>query len=120
STLNGRFQGILVDKTRSAATIFNDRYGLHRLYYHETKDAFYFAAEAKALLALRPELRSLDTRGLGEFISCGCVLEDRTLFRGIHVLPCASAWTFRNGSLNTRGTYFKSQQWQDQTKLEPE
>ena len=29
--------------------LFNDRYGMHRIYYHETKEAFYFAAEAKAI-----------------------------------------------------------------------
>ena len=36
--------------------LFNDRYGMQRIYYHQSKDAFYFAAEAKAILAVRPEL----------------------------------------------------------------
>ena len=60
---------------------------MQRLYYHESEDAFYFAAEAKAILAVRPELRALDFRGVGEFISCGAVLENRSLFPGIGVLP---------------------------------
>ncbi|MGH9397582.1 MAG: hypothetical protein ACRD18_12115, partial [Terriglobia bacterium] len=90
--LNGRFHGLLADRTRGKATLFNDRYGLGRIYYHEAKDAFYFAAEAKAILAALPELRRLDARGLGEFLSCGCVMENRTLFEGIHALPPASAW----------------------------
>ena len=72
---------------------------MHRIYYHESKDAFYFAAEAKAILAVRPELRRMDPQGLGEFVACGSVLENRTLFEGIHVLPPASAWVFRNRSL---------------------
>ena len=63
--------------------LFNDRYGMHRLNYHEGKDAFYFAVEAKAILAVLPELRRIDERSLGEFVSCGCVLENRTLFTGI-------------------------------------
>src|SRR6185436_12973808 len=105
STLNGRFQGLLVDQTRRTASVFNDRYGLHLLYYHETKEAFYFAPEAKALLAIRAELRSVDPRGMGEFVACGCVLENRTLFRGVQVLPCASAWTFRDGAVHDRETY---------------
>ena len=50
--------------------------------------------EAKAILAVRPELRRTDDRSLGEFVACGCVLENRTLFEDIHVLPSASAWTF--------------------------
>ena len=69
---------------------------MQRMYYHEGKDAFWFAAEAKAILAARPDLRTADQRGLGEFISCGCVLEDRTVFHDIQVLPTASKWVFQN------------------------
>ena len=97
--LNGRFHGLLTDRSRGTAVLFNDRYGMHRIYYHESKDAFYFAAEAKAILAVCPELRRMDPQGLGEFVACGCTLEDRSLFEGIHVLPRGSAWVFRNGSL---------------------
>ena len=43
--------GLLVDRSEGTTTLFNDRYGIHRLYYHESADAFYFAAEAKAILA---------------------------------------------------------------------
>ena len=85
--LNGRFHGLLADRNRGTSVLFNDRYGMHRIYYHQSADTFYFAAEAKAILAIRPELRRMDSRGLGEFVSCGAVLENRTLFEGIHVLP---------------------------------
>src|SRR5205807_4740839 len=105
--LNGRFQGLLIDRTRGETTLFNDRYGMHRVYYHESKEAFYFAAEAKAILAVCPELRSADARGLGELVACGCVLENRTLFKGIYVLPPASAWIFRNRSVERKETYFQ-------------
>src|SRR5213594_312292 len=94
--LNGRFHGLLTDRTRGTTTLFNDRYGMHRIYYHESKEAFYFAAEAKAILAVCPELRRADPQGLGEFVACGCVVNDRTHFEGVHVLPRAAAWVFRN------------------------
>ena len=87
AALNGRFHGLLADRSRRAVTLFNDRYGMHRLYYHESPDAFYFAAEAKAILEVRPELRSADPRSVGEFIACGCVLENRTIFKDVFVLP---------------------------------
>jgi asparagine synthase (glutamine-hydrolysing) len=115
--LNGRFQGLLVDAVAGTARLFNDRYGLHRLYFHEGNEAFYFAAEAKAILAVRPELRSIDPRGLGELVSNGCVLENRTVFRGIGVLPPASVWSFRKGGLDRKGTYFESKAWEDQEPL---
>lgn len=118
--LNGRFHGLLVDRDRGTTKLFNDRYGMHRIYYHESKGAFYFAAESKAILAVRPELRSVDARGLGEFVSCGCVLENRTLFRDIYALPPASSWTFQNAAIQNKGNYFQPQEWEEQTQLEPE
>ena len=96
--LNGIFHGLVVDRRRSTATLFNDRFGMHRVYYYESKDAFYFAAEAKAILAVRGELRTADARGFGEFVALSCVLENRTIFKNIQVLPAGSAWTFRCGS----------------------
>lgn len=118
--LNGRFHGLLTDRSRGTTTLFNDRYGMHRIYYHESKEAFYFAAEAKAILAVCPELRKMDHRSMGEFVACGCVLENRTLFSGIHVLPCAAAWSFLNGSAKEKKTYFEPREWEDQPHLKPE
>lgn len=118
--LNGRFHGVAINRTHGTITLFNDRYGMCRIYYHESKEAFYFAAEAKAILAVRPEQRKLDPRGLGEFVTCGCVLEDRTLFVGIHVLPGGSAWVFRKDGIARKASYFQVQEWENQTLLSVE
>jgi asparagine synthase (glutamine-hydrolysing) len=118
--LNGRFQGLAADRARETVTLFNDRFGMHRIYYHESRESFYFAAEAKAILAVRPELRRADPQGLGEFVACGCVMENRTLFEGIKVLPPASAWVFQHGALMRKGTYFDPHEWENQIPLEPE
>jgi asparagine synthase (glutamine-hydrolysing) len=118
--LNGRFQGLLVNRIAGSAMLFNDRFGMHRVYIHEGSEAFYFAGEAKAILAVRPDLRSADTRSLGEFVACGCVLENRTLFRDIQVLPGASAWTFTNSTLERKDLYFNNSEWENQSPLDPE
>lgn len=118
--LNGRFHGLVTDSRHGLAMLFNDRFGLQRLYYHEAKDSFYFAAEAKAILRVRPELRSLDGRGLGEFIACGCVLENRTLFSGIRVLPPGSSWVFQHGSVKSKAVYFEPTEWEEVEPLESE
>ena len=120
ANLNGRFQGLLVDGFAGTATLFNDRYGLHRLYYHESSDAFYFAAEAKAILAVRPELRTIDPRGLGELVSNGCVLENRSIFSGIGVLPPASIWRFGRGAVAAKDFYFYPKEWEEQGTLDLE
>jgi asparagine synthase (glutamine-hydrolysing) len=120
AALNGRFHGVLANTAAKTVTLFNDRYGIHRIYYHQGKDAFYFAPEAKAILAVVPELRTTDPRGLAEFISCGCTLENRTIFKDIHVLPPASAWAFAQAALERTGVYFNAKEWEEQSLLEPE
>ena len=118
--LNGLFQGALADHGNERVILFNDRYGMHRLCYRQASDAFYFAAEAKAILEVCPESRSIDPDGLAEFISCGCALEDRTIFKGVSVLPCGSAWLFKNGTLSLKGSYFNPKEWEAQSQLDSE
>jgi asparagine synthase (glutamine-hydrolysing) len=118
--LNGRLHGLAVDHRTQTALLFNDRFGLQPIYFYQAKDGFYFACEAKAILAVRPELRAFDPRALGEYISCGCVLESRTLFPGINALPPGSAWRFRAGQLTEQGRYFQPQEWEDQEPLPEE
>jgi asparagine synthase (glutamine-hydrolysing) len=118
--LNGVFHGLIVDRAKAAVILFNDRCGMHRICYHESRDAFYFGVEAKAILAVRPELRNADPKSFGELVTCSCVLEDRTVFKGIRVLPAGSAWIFRNGSMADRRTYFQPRQWEEQVPLDKE
>ena len=35
-SLNGRFHGVIDDRGSGTVTLFNDRYGMHRLCYHES------------------------------------------------------------------------------------
>jgi len=119
-SLNGRFHGVLADRAAREVKLFNDRFGMHRIYYHQAREAFYFAAEAKAILAVLPELRQADERGLGEFVACGCVLENRTLFPNIFVLPPGSAWVFRNGAIDSNNAYFHPSEWEGQEPLDAE
>lgn len=118
--LNGIFQGLLVEPAAGTIVLFNDRYGLGRLYIHESEDALYFAAEAKAILAVRPEARRIDLKALGEYVSFGCTIENRTLFRGIRLLPPGSAWRFRNAQLEEEGSYFSPADWEQQEALDQE
>jgi asparagine synthase (glutamine-hydrolysing) len=119
ATLNGRFHGFVHDRRRGTAMLFNDRFSMNRVYYHQSKDAFYFAPEAKAILSVCPELKKLNLRSMGEFVSCGCVLENRTLFEGIEVLPAASALGLRHGDVERR-RYFDAQEWEAQERLSPD
>ena len=117
--LNGLFSGLLIDKRRNRAFLFNDRYGLERIYFCETKDATYFASEAKALLRILPELRTFDERGVAQFLAFGCTLEWRTLFRGVQLLPGGSVCSFESGKCQKR-KYFYPETWESQPILTAE
>jgi len=117
ANLNGWFAGLIIDRREHKVLLFNDRYGLGRIYYHQSPDGFYFSSEAKSLLAVLPQLRRIDQRGLAEFFSVGCVLQNRTLFEGISLLPPASLWTFyRDGRVEKR-RYFDPATWEQQQRL---
>jgi asparagine synthase (glutamine-hydrolysing) len=118
--LNGPFSGVLIDFREERAVLFNDRYGLNRIYYHENDRGFYFASEAKSLLKVLPNTRRLDAAGLGEFLSCGCALQNRTLFSGIVLLPSGSAWTFLQDHRVVKTTYFAQELWESQPRLSAE
>lgn len=115
--LNGSFSGVLVDLRDMSTILFNDRYGLKRIYYHENKDGFYFSSEAKSLLQVLPELRQIDYRSLAEMFSCGCVLQNRSLFSGISLVPGGSAWKFDTGKKLVKTSYFDQKSWENQEPL---
>ena len=115
--LNGCFSGVLIDLRLAKIILFNDRYGLNRLYVHENADGLYFASEAKALLKVLPGLRELDLQSLAERFSCGCVLQNRTLFPGISLLPGASSWIFSKGQEPVKKIYFQPGSWENQEPL---
>jgi len=116
--LNGFFHGLLVDLRERKIILFNDRFGMQRIYYHESKDEFLFSSEAKSLLKVLPKLREIDLNSLGEFFSCGCVLNNKTLLPNIFLLPGGSAWTFCNGSPVEKDQYFKPEVWENQPILD--
>jgi asparagine synthase (glutamine-hydrolysing) len=118
--LNGRFAGLLIDMRSHKIILFNDRYGLARIYFHESKATFYFASEAKALLGIIPELRRLDLMSLAETFSCGSPLQNRTLFSGVSLMPGGSAWVFREGCVLSKGIYFDHEFWEKQPPLTEE
>lgn len=115
-TLNGSFSGLIADRQRKRVLLFNDRYGLERVYFHQAEDVTYFASEAKALLHVLPSVREFDDEGVAEFLRFGCVLGWKTLFRGITCLEGGSLWSFSAG-LCGRSRYFRPDEWGGQPSL---
>jgi asparagine synthase (glutamine-hydrolysing) len=118
--LNGFFHGLIIDSRSGKVLLFNDRFGMQRIYYHEEPGAVLFSSEAKAILAIRAALRSFDPIGLGEWVSCGCVLEDRSLYKGIRLLPGGTVWTWHADGSSDRRRYFSPETWEAQGMLDTE
>lgn len=116
--LNGWFCGVAIDLNLRKATLFNDRYGMSRLYWHEGSDEFLFASEAKALLRVRPALRTIEPSSLGQYLRSNCVMGEQTLFKGISLLPPASAWAFTGSGGPAKKRYFSFLEWERQPTLE--
>lgn len=115
--LNGWFGGVLIDIRNQRAVLFNDRYGLFKINYHNGPNGFFFSSEAKAILAVIPESRQLDMKSVAEFMSCNCTLQNRSMFSGISLLPGGSAWTFSQNQGVKRAFYFDKSVWEGQETL---
>jgi asparagine synthase (glutamine-hydrolysing) len=118
--INGLFSGLLIDRNRKRALLFNDRYGIERLYYYEKGGMTFFASEAKALLRVLPELRAFDDEGVAQFLTFGCTLGGRTLFRNLRFLPGGSLWIFEESVCSRKEQYFCPETWESQPALTEE
>jgi len=110
--LNGNFSALLIDKRKRESFLFNDRFGMERIYFHETPEGTYFASEAKALLRVLPQTRAFDLEGVAQFLAFGCTLDWRTLFRSVQLLPGGSLWSFGQAATRKR-KYFSPETWEE-------
>jgi asparagine synthase (glutamine-hydrolysing) len=110
--LAGQYAGVLIDERRESGILFNDRIGMERLFVYEDDRTFCFASEAKAILAAIPRARAFDLQGVAEFMTCGSTIGEASLYRGIRVLPAASAVVFGRRLPVTPKTYFSRAEWQ--------
>ncbi len=84
---NGMFAFAIWDRGRQELFLARDRYGVKPLYYAFVGNTFLFGSEAKALL-VHPDLRrELDIEGLVEYFTFQNIFTDRTLHRGVRLLP---------------------------------
>ncbi len=85
--LNGMFAFAIFDKHARRLTLARDRYGIKPLYYTIVGNTLLFASEIKALIEHPDYTLGLDKEGLVEYLSFQNYFSDRTLFRGVKMLP---------------------------------
>lgn len=88
---NGMFAFSVWDKTRQELFMARDRYGIKPLYYTFQDKTFLFASEQKALLMHPAVKKEVDLEALMEYFTFQNFFTDKTLFKGIQILP-AGHW----------------------------
>ena len=87
---NGMFALAFWNKTERRLLLARDRYGVKPLYYARVGGALLFGSEVKALLA-HPDCRAeMDRRALLEYFTFQNFFTDRTLFKGVRLLPAGT------------------------------
>lgn len=89
--LNGMFAFAIWDRTRQELFLARDRYGTKPLYYSFGGKTFMFASEQKAILTHPDVKREVDLKALLEYFTFQNIFTDRTLLKGIRILP-AGCW----------------------------
>jgi asparagine synthase (glutamine-hydrolysing) len=99
-TLNGNFLLLICDLRQKKVMLVNDRFGLIPVYYALNNDRLMFAPEAKAILQDKTFKRELDIQALVNSFAFGEFWGERTLFKGVNILPPASILTYGSGKLS--------------------
>ena len=104
--IDGACAGFFINQRDGQCVLFNDRYGIERLFMHTEKSRTYFSSEAKAIVAVVPSVRAPDLTGLSQWLSCGCTVGSRSIFKDVEVLAGGTAVVFTPGSEPVRTLYF--------------
>ena len=95
---NGMFALAFWDKRTRKLLLARDRYGIKPLYYIWNGHTLAFGSEIKALLKHDAVRADLDLEGLLEYMTFQNFLSDRTLFKGVRLLPAGSRMIVSCGS----------------------
>ncbi len=88
--LNGMFAFAIWDERRRQLFLARDRFGEKPLFLARSPKGLVFASEMKAILAVRPELRSPNRKSVFRYLSRGDLdLDQESFFEGIESLPAA-------------------------------
>lgn len=118
--LNGWFSGIILDARNETVLIFTDRYSIQKVYYHyDNNGTLAFSSEIKALLKAFPNLKNIDMKNIAEYFCYDCVLENRTYFKNINVLPGGTSLSFSYGKIAQR-CYFDPVDFENKPSMKKE
>lgn len=106
---NGMFAFAIWDRSEKTLTLARDRYGIKPLYIAETSKGLIFGSEQKAILA-RPDIPlDVDHEALLEYFTFQNIFTNRTLVKGITLMPAGHYAVLETRADNPRLKY--TQYW---------
>lgn len=90
---NGMFAFALWDAKQRELHLARDRFGVKPLYWARVGNTLLFGSEIKALLAHPRMEAALDLSALREYLTFQNLLSQRTLFKGVSLVPAGSVLT---------------------------
>ncbi|HEX2037704.1 MAG TPA: asparagine synthase (glutamine-hydrolyzing) [Chloroflexota bacterium] len=90
---NGMFAFAIWDRRRRQLFLARDRFGVKPLYYTRLDGVLAIASEIKAFLALPSFRVEVDAEAMMEYFTFQNIFSDRTLFKGVHLLPSGTTLT---------------------------
>lgn len=102
SKLRGMFAFALYDERRQKLFIARDRLGIKPLHYALDGDRLWFASEIKAILAVAPELATINNEALLQYLYFGYIPDPLTAFDKIQKLPPGHLLEFEKGKVEIR------------------
>lgn len=112
--LTGSFHGLLYDGESQHTVALTDRLGSRPIFFFQTASLLCLASDIRLLLALPMSDCTLDYASLVELVRFQMIMEDRTLYRAIKVLPPATLL-----SVDHRNDIPTQKQYWRLTKLSP-
>ena len=98
--LNGIYVITIWDDKTETLTIINDRYGLKKLCYWFSKEILLFASESKSITWHPKFKKKINELAICDFLQAGYILDNRTFFEDIKLVPPASIMTYQAGQLS--------------------
>ena len=98
--LRGMFAFAIYDTRNKSLMLARDRLGVKPLHYAFADGRLLFASEIKSILAVAPELATIDERALWQYMYFGYIPDPATAFLPIRKLPPGHVLEFERGKVS--------------------